>query len=196
MQDRAGTWLHAHLATTAKSLIGLDTDEAGVNAARDSGFTAHTVDCRDSAAVKALPIEPADLVIAGEVIEHLDAPGPFLDAVGSLVSIDGALALTTPNASGLFNALGALAGLEVNHPDHVVLFSCQTLTALLERHGWSVSMVRTYISIIKPSTERSVRARLLQTAGATLRRFEMIAARLGRPFAADGLIVVARRTRV
>lgn len=195
MQTDAGTWLHAHLATTAASLIGLDVDEAGVAAARDAGFVAHLVDCRDAAAVAALALEPADLVVAGEVIEHLDAPGPFLDAVAALVRPGGLLVLTTPNASGLGNAVAALAGYEVNHPDHVALFSCRTLSALLERHGWSVVQIRTYLPAVKPTSDRSGKARLLRAGVTGLRWIESAAGHLGRPFAADGLILVARSGR-
>ena len=103
------------------------------------------------------------------------------------------LVLTTPNASGLGNALAALAGFEVNHPDHVALFSCRTLTALLERHGWSVVEIRTYVPRVKATGERSRKVRMLRAGGAGLRWLELAAGRLGRPFAADGLIMVARR---
>src|SRR5690606_16935014 len=67
MQEDAGTWLHAHLATTARGLVGLDLDSEGVELARQAGFDAHAIDCRDHAAVRAAGIEPAELVIAGEV---------------------------------------------------------------------------------------------------------------------------------
>jgi 2-polyprenyl-3-methyl-5-hydroxy-6-metoxy-1,4-benzoquinol methylase len=192
LQLGAGTWLHAHLERTATSLVGLDVDEAGVRAAREAGYVAHRVDCREPAQVTALGLEPAELVIAGEVIEHLDAPGPFLDAVRPLVHPEGLLVLTTPNASGLGNALGALAGYEVNHPDHVALFSCHTLTALVERHDWFVVEIRTYVPRIKTTDAPSWKSRLLRVGGAGLQLIERAAGRVGRPFVADGLIMVAR----
>ena len=88
--------------------------------------------------------------------------------------------------------MAALAGYEVNHPDHVTLFSCRTLTALLERHGWSIATIATYVPRIKPTSDGSGRARLLRAGGTGLRWLEHAAGRLGRPFAADGLIAVAR----
>jgi 2-polyprenyl-3-methyl-5-hydroxy-6-metoxy-1,4-benzoquinol methylase len=191
MQAGAGTWLHAHLATRAASLVGLDVDEAGVQAARDAGFDAFVADCRDAHALAELGLDPADLVIAGEVIEHLDAPGAFLEAVVPLVRSDGALVLTTPNASGLGNALAALVGFEVNHPDHVTLFSCRTLTALLERRGWTVREIRTYVPKVKATGRDSRRELALRAGAAGLRWLELAAGGLGRPFAADGLIMVA-----
>lgn len=192
MQDGAGTWLHQHLANSAASLVGLDIDAAGVESARAAGYDAHLVDCRDPDAVEALGIEPADLIIAGEVIEHLDAPGPFIDAVRHLARPGTELVLTTPNTSGLGNTLAALAGLEINHPEHVVGFTCRTLTALLDRHGWSSAAVRTYVPKVKAPADRSLRARVLYVVGVVIERFERGVGRLGRPFLADGLIVVGR----
>lgn len=194
MQAGAGTWLHAHLAARAASLIGLDVDEDGVDAARQAGYTAYVADCRILSEVTALGLDPADLVVAGEVIEHLDAPGAFLDALTSLVRPGGLLVLTTPNASGLGNALAALAGYEINHPDHVTLFSCRTLMTMLERHGWTTIEVRTYVPILKPKANLSGRLRLLRAGAMALLWLQRTAGHLGRPFAADGLIMVARST--
>jgi SAM-dependent methyltransferase len=194
-QARAGTWLHEHLSSTASSLVGLDVDHESVETARAAGFVAHVVDCCDADAMGALRLQRADLVVAGEVIEHLDAPGAFLDAVHVLVRPNGLLALTTPNACGLGNALAALAGYEVNHPDHVTLFSCRTLTTLLERHGWTVEETRTYVPEVKKRHDASPRSRLLRVASLSLRSLERLAGRLGRPFVADGLIMVARADR-
>ena len=98
--DRFDSWLHAHLDRAAAALVGLDLDEAGVARARELGFAAHAVDCSDPDAVARLGLEPAEVVVAGEVIEHLDASGPFLDGLHALVRPGGRLVVTTPNASG------------------------------------------------------------------------------------------------
>src|SRR5947207_1872055 len=78
MNESAGAWLHAHLGERATSLVGIDLDEAGVKEAVDAGYEAYAVDCRDRVAVESLGIKPAQMVIAGEVIEHIDDPGSFL----------------------------------------------------------------------------------------------------------------------
>jgi peptidoglycan-N-acetylglucosamine deacetylase len=188
MQDRTGTWLHDHLAASARSLVGLDLDDAGVADARAAGHEAHAVDCRDAAAVAAAGVEPAELVVAGEVIEHLDAPGPFLDGLHHLVGAGGRLVVTTPNAAGLFNTLAALAGREVNHPDHVVSFTWRTLTRLLEDHDFVVETTATFVPAVKQGG-------LLGAGARAVVGLERAAARLGRPFLADGLIVVCRSRR-
>ncbi len=193
MQEREGQWLHARIAAVATSVVGLDVDEPGVVAARAEGYEAHVVDCCDAEAVEALGVEPAEVVVAGEVIEHLGAPGPFLDAMAALVAPGGVLVLTTPNASGFLNSAAALARREVNHPDHVLLFSWRTLSTLLARHGWEVAETACYVPEVKAFAGGTLVDRVVGIAGRIVVGLEKLAARLGAPFFADGLIIVARR---
>ena len=81
-----GQWLHAQLGEVAQSLVGLDLDGSGVYAARELGYEAYAVDCQDSRAIARLQLPAADVVIAGELIEHLDKPGLFLEAIKPLSS--------------------------------------------------------------------------------------------------------------
>jgi len=133
-----GQWLHEALADSARELIGVDVDEDGVRLARKLGFEAHVGDCQSVESIGALDLAPADVVIAGELIEHLDCPGAFLEAVKPLLLPGGTLVLTTPNASGLTNFVAALLRREVVNPDHVSWYSWRTLLTLLERHRWAV----------------------------------------------------------
>jgi SAM-dependent methyltransferase len=191
-----GRWLHAHLDAVATELVGLDLDELGVAEARRRGYEAHAVDCSDAEAVAALGLDPAEVVVAGEIIEHLDNSGSFLDGLHALVGPGGELVVTTPNSSGLMNALSAaLVGYEVNHPDHVTLYSCFTLCNLLERHGWAVEEVATYVPEVKDRNQETGRMRVLATGARAVLGAERLLARLGRPYAADGLIVRARSVR-
>lgn len=189
-QGRAGSWLHGHLDGVAESLVGLDFDGPGVEAAIDGGFEAHLVDCTDPAAVAALDLRPADVVLAGEVIEHLGAPGPFLDAMALLCAPGGTLIVTTPNAYGLVNVVANITRrVEVNHPDHVVMFTWRTLTQLMQRHGWAPTDSVTYVPVVR---DRGDRSRVEALAVRAVLGLERLLGRLGRPYSADGLIVTAR----
>lgn len=194
MQEAAGTWLHAHLDRVATSLVGIDVNEAGVKEAVDAGYEAYAVDCRDREAVEALGIEPAQLVIAGEVIEHLDDPGSFLGGLHNLLAPGGLMIITTPNAYGLFNVFASLARREINHPDHVVMFTWQTLATMAERHGWEPVETRMYVPAVKLAGGGLV-ARALGLVGRFVVGLERLLGRLRRPYAADGMIVVFRSTR-
>ena len=119
-------------------MSAVDVSEDGVRWAKEQGFDAHAVDAQSPDAVAGLGLEQADVVIAGEVIEHLDAPGPFLQAMTALVGPDGLLVITTPNAYRLLNFLAPASGRELIHPDHTAWHSPHTLRNLLERNGWHV----------------------------------------------------------
>ena len=134
-------------------------------------------------------------MVAGEIIEHLDDPGSFLDGLHHLVAPGGQLILTTPNASGLLNGFAAMAGAEINHPDHVILFSWRTLTNLMSRHGWEVVATATFVPAVKAAPGSGVRQKVLGLAGRFVLWLERTIGRLWAPFVADGLIVTARSTR-
>jgi SAM-dependent methyltransferase len=185
-----GPWLHGRLAAVAASLVGLDVEEDGIALARSEGFEAHRVDASDQEAVRALRLEPADLVVAGELIEHMEEPGRFLDAVRPLCRPDGALVLTTPNAASLLNPLAAVGRYELINPSHVALYSWFTLSNILERHGWSVTDFVTYHYPLGPRHRGEA---LPMTALRVLARLQRSAARWW-PFVDFGLIAMATPT--
>lgn len=188
-RQRDGRWLHARLADMAAELVGVDFDAARVAGAVDAGYEAYAADCADPVAVAGLGIEPADVVLAGEVIEHVDRPGPFLDALRHLSRANGRLVITTPNAHGLaYAAIPLLRGIEITHPDHILAFTYRTLTELVHRHGWRIVETITYTPAY---TGRGNRSRLEAAALRALLCIERVLSRCGRPFAASGLIVVA-----
>lgn len=176
-----------------RRLVGLDIDPVGVADARAQGYEAYAVNCTDPDAVAALGLAPADLVVAGAVIEHLDEPGRFLDAMAYLVRPDGRLVLTTPNASGVLNGEAALAGFEINHPGHVAMFSWRTLHNLLDGHGWDTVEWSTFVPVVKRWRGRGAKLLFLSTAARFVLFLERAIGRRWAPFVADGLIVVARR---
>ena len=191
LNEQSGAWLHEHIARSAAELVGLDLDAAGVADASRRGYEAYAVDCRDAAALRALELAPADLVVAGEIIEHLDDPGSFLDGVHALVAPGGMLLVTTPNATGLVNAAALLGNYEVNHPDHVVMYTCATLDAMLQRHGWDPMEHAVFLQQVK-TTGTDMRSQFLTAGARAVLAIERLPARLGRPYAADGLIVTSR----
>ncbi|MBV9215697.1 MAG: methyltransferase domain-containing protein, partial [Acidobacteria bacterium] len=84
-----------------------------------------------------------DVIVAGEVIEHLNNPGLFLTGVKKLMSPDTKLLITTVNAycgfRGIYYALRGRRGVaEPIHPDHISYYSYSTLRHLLDRHDLRV----------------------------------------------------------
>ena len=193
MQERVaqGSWLHAQLARVASELVGVDLSEQGVAAAAERGYEVYCADCEDPEAIAALGLQPADVVLAGELIEHVTSPGRLLDAVHQLVGPSGALIVTTPNAFALTNVLAGLARLELVNADHVGWQSWRTCRTLLERHGFETDEVLYYPfpRLEADATVPSPHRRRVQAFNAYLGAVRPLY-RL-RPGLADGLIVVA-----
>jgi SAM-dependent methyltransferase len=187
-----GTWLHGELAHVARELVGIDSDAAGVARAEELGYVAFCADCEDRESLLRLNIEPADLVIAGELLEHLDRPGLFLDAVKTLVSPSGILAITTPNSLSLTNFLAALVGKELLNADHVGWQSPRTAETLLSRHGWKLRDLFFYR--FPPVRSGAASTHVSRRQVAVFSTYQALARPLFRvrPWLADGLILVAQ----
>jgi SAM-dependent methyltransferase len=188
----AGTWLHERLAACTAGLIGIDVDPAGVEAARAAGYEAYSCDLEDADAVAGLELSPAQLVIAGELLEHLDCPGRFFEAVKPLVAAEGALILTTPNATSLTNVLLGLSRREWTSPHHVAMYSWRVLATLLARHDWTLRDVAFYYRGSRFGPEAKSKPAL----AAAYNVYERASRPLLRlfPCVADGLIATATRS--
>jgi SAM-dependent methyltransferase len=188
-----GTWLHLQIAEVADSLVGIDIDPGGVALARELGLVAHVADVEDPESIAALQIPPGDLVIAGELIEHLERPGPFLDAVAPLVADGGRLVVTTPNPLALTNAILGLIGREVQNAEHVGWHSWKTLETLLARHGWTTESVAFYVHPRYEAEKGAALRGRLRVAAFNAYQIALWPLLTVAPGIADGLIVVARR---
>jgi SAM-dependent methyltransferase len=84
-----------------------------------------------------------DLIIVGDLIEHLSNPGRMLEGIKRFCTRDTRIILTTPHAMGLPNYLRFLLGRADDGPEHVMTFSARHLENLLERHGYEVEEMAT-----------------------------------------------------
>ncbi len=84
-----------------------------------------------------------DVVIAGDIIEHLSNPGRMLDGIRRFCTADTRVIVTTPNALGAPNFLRHSLGAFREGAEHVMSFNQQNLVTLLNRHGYSVSELHT-----------------------------------------------------
>jgi SAM-dependent methyltransferase len=190
-----GDWLHGQLAAEAASIVGIDISEAGVAWARQAGYEAYVADAQSLDDVRGLAIAPAEVVVAGEVIEHVAAPGPFLRALRELTKPDGVLVITTPNAFRIINFFAPVAGIEVVHPDHRAWHSPYTLRALLEDNGWDIDWIRYYQNASDVAHLRDGLARWAAISAANSLRRLARGVGLWFPYWSDGLIALARPSR-
>jgi 2-polyprenyl-3-methyl-5-hydroxy-6-metoxy-1,4-benzoquinol methylase len=76
-----------------------------------------------------------DVVVAGDIIEHISNPGRMLDGIRSLSNPSTEIIITTPNSFGLPNFLRYCAGRFHEGGEHVLGFNTQQMEGILERHG-------------------------------------------------------------
>ncbi len=68
-----------------------------------------------------------DLIIAGDVIEHLPNPGLFLESCRNVLSPNGQIVITTANSFGIVRFIKGLLYHESVHREHTAYYSHKTL---------------------------------------------------------------------
>lgn len=137
-----GMLLHSELAKTASSLYGFDFDEEGLRILRESGVD--NLYRADLERLDEVPLdETFDVIIAGEMIEHLSNPGLFLRGIRRFMNERTELVITTINAYCamrffIYGLRGKGGMSEPVHPDHIAYFSYRTLRLLVEREKLAV----------------------------------------------------------
>lgn len=134
-----GTWLHEEIADVSPQVMGIDNStlipESGLKTGENSAIYSGNIMQLD-AILTSRNFSP-EVVIAGELVEHLENPLAFLQSLKGIERLQGrTLILTTPNATALHNCLIGLLSRESTHHDHLCIFSYKTLCTLCRRSGF------------------------------------------------------------
>jgi SAM-dependent methyltransferase len=162
-------WLHGRIGTVAKDVIGIDISEhippeglpTGPNSVilRGDGVNPRP---------EALGQRQIDIIVAGEFIEHIESPLEFFHNLRT--SFPGReLVVSTPNGSSFANTLLGLIGREVQHRDHIHIFSYKILNTLCLRAGfaeWEIIPYRFYATemILHSSGPKRVFVRFVEAS--------------------------------
>jgi predicted TPR repeat methyltransferase len=137
-----GMLLHPEIEKVAAEVYGFDADQDGIAALERLGSkNIYLADLEHLGAVELN--DQVDVIVAGDMIEHLNNPGLFLNGIKRFMHADTELILSTINAYGamrfvLYGLRGKRGRQEFVHPDHVAYYSYSTLKLLVERHGMRV----------------------------------------------------------
>ena len=155
-----GRWVHEALVKSASRAIGLDLDGQSVERAREDGLEAYQVDCTDASAILRLDLPDVDLIILGEVIEHVGNPGGLLAAMRVAGSTMTRLIVTTPNAHRIVTVINVATRRETSHPDHVAIWTMPLLAQLVARNGWHPTHAAMYqVPMIRDDNVRRAKGR-------------------------------------
>jgi hypothetical protein len=178
-----GTHLHLQLLQKAKRVIGLDTSEDALNVLRARGV--EDLIQWDAERLSELDLEePIDVIVLGEVLEHLANPGLCLNGLASYMAKFHATSLiTVPNAFSLRHFLCvALKRTELVWQDHTAYYSITTLRSLLDRYGITIEEITMYSNV------GTIENRLKRLAKVCFNKTILAAS----PLIAEGIIAVVR----
>ena len=135
-------YLARRLVERGATVVGIDTDE---DAAAEARAVCEQVLVGDVESMELpFPEQSFDVVLCGDVIEHLRDPEAFLERVRPLVRPGGKLVLTTPNVANWAMRLGLLVGRwqyterGILDRTHTHFFTRKTLEQTLERAGYRI----------------------------------------------------------
>jgi SAM-dependent methyltransferase len=131
-----GNSLHARLTKVAGRVAGVDLDEDMITYLRNRGVAEIYAGSAEALHETEIPPSRFDVIVAGDIIEHVSNPGRLLDSARTFLDPDGVIIITTPNAFGLPNYLRFMRGKYSEGPEHVHSYTPFTLTQLVVRHGW------------------------------------------------------------
>jgi len=144
-------FLHQKIVENSKSVLGIDINALGVRQLKDMGYNVihgnvETIDIG----------KKFDVIVAGDLIEHISNVGLFLENMKRHLKKEGVLIIHTPNPFGITRFYHMLTKkyVEVN-PDHVCYYDIITLKQALERHDYKI-IESHYVHVLTPPIHKKV----------------------------------------
>lgn len=128
--------LHEFIRKKAYSVKGLDINKQGAEYMRKKGYDV-TVGNAETFKLK----EKFDVVVAGELIEHLDNQGAFLKNIRQHLKKNGRIIITTPNSFSFRQTLRNLLGILDVNKEHALWHDKYTLSNIVKRCGFVVEKI-------------------------------------------------------
>ena len=159
-------WLHGRIGAVATKVLGIDSSAAIPNEGLLTGPHSRIVRGDGVNPQSDLLGSDVDIVVAGEFIEHIDQPIEFFRNMKARFP-GRELVISTPNGSTFANTVLGIAGREVQHPDHIHVFSYKILNTLCMRAGlkdWKIIPYRFFATemILQSRGAKRVAAQAVQ----------------------------------
>jgi 2-polyprenyl-3-methyl-5-hydroxy-6-metoxy-1,4-benzoquinol methylase len=128
------SWLHRRIASAADTCLGVDVVEVGVQAMKELGYDAIVHDLGGGPGPLAEE-SPFDVIVAGELIEHVGSMDMLFETANELLTPAGCLVLTTPNPYAPNRVYAGQRGIVWENVDHILYAFPSGIAELAERHG-------------------------------------------------------------
>ncbi|MEE9525448.1 MAG: methyltransferase domain-containing protein, partial [Candidatus Woesearchaeota archaeon] len=146
-EKRLFSELHEFILDNSKSVLGVDIHQERISKLKEANYSVIDDDVIELKKIKTKGTK-FEVIIAGELIEHLDDPGKFLNNLKNVLDTNGLIIFTTPNIFSLRYILRHLIFGQENpywknrkeeiKYGHVTGFSKMLLKNLLLRKGFEI----------------------------------------------------------
>ena len=134
--------LHFRLSQIA-DVVGVDYAESVITQLQSGGHGMNIV-VGDVEMLDEVPINGQfDIVLAGDIIEHIANPGKMLAGIQRFCGPETELVLTTPNAFGLLGQVRFTIGRFKEAREHVLSFNRYNLEQMLSRFNFKIVAIDT-----------------------------------------------------
>lgn len=139
-REEGKDWLHRKIRDSARHAVGVDYAPEEVKRLKEKSYEVIQGNVEDLNLGKEF-----EVVVAGNIIEHLSNPGLFLESVKRHLKSDGVFVLTTDNCYGL-RSLKAITLFDRICPnqEHTMAMEEEVLKQLLQRHQFEIVDVYYY----------------------------------------------------
>lgn len=131
-----GGRLHEKITQVSSKAVGIDIDQEKVNVMNKKGYEVY---CQNAENFNF--DQKFDVIVAGELIEHLENPGIFLDSVKEHLFKGGRLIITTPNLQSAHKIKQNIVKSNSNE-NHILGFTKYLLRNLLRKKGFNIIKIR------------------------------------------------------
>ena len=145
---RDGSLLHLQICEVSERNVGIDIDAEAINLLNENGISdAFVCDAINAGQLMQKLAFTPDIVVVGEILEHLPNPGYCLSNLATFLDPDVSLLVSVPNALFVRSIAHLALGYEKTHPDHVAFYSPVTLHRLLSSSGFVVDRILPYTQV-------------------------------------------------
>jgi glycosyltransferase involved in cell wall biosynthesis/2-polyprenyl-3-methyl-5-hydroxy-6-metoxy-1,4-benzoquinol methylase len=162
------SWLHRQIAEVASRCVGADYEAAAVERLRAAGFKTYVADVTKPPTDELRSAGPFEVIIAGELIEHLGAPQALFAFAHALLEPCGRLVITTPNPYAPVRVRSGQIRIFWESTDHVTYLFPSGIAELASRTGMTLMLCTTVDRRTSPAVAK---ASIRDVAVAAMRRF-------------------------
>ncbi|QQG44081.1 MAG: class I SAM-dependent methyltransferase [Candidatus Roizmanbacteria bacterium] len=129
--------IHLEIAKKSKKTVGIDLNKKGINDLKKKGLEAYEMSAEEINLKYKF-----DYIIAGELIEHLNNPGLFIEGMIKHLKPDGKIIMTTPNISSILLYTLIVLFDKTQDPTHIFYFDKKNLEAFVSRYNLKIKITK------------------------------------------------------